>query len=100
MNQTRLKELLHYDPFTGIFTWKVTRTGSAKPGTVAGYIKNEGYICIKIDSRSYMAHRLAFLYMLGRWPKGDVLHSTRSGSSLPSGLTSALSGSGMQVVQA
>lgn len=75
ITQARFKELLHYDPFTGIFTWKVTRTGSAKPGTVAGYIKNEGYICIKIDCRSYMAHRLAFLYMLGRWPKGDVLHT-------------------------
>ncbi len=77
ITQARLKELLHYDPFTGIFTWKVAKGGRAKAGSVAGCLSSisRGYIQIRIDGTRYLAHRLAFLYMLGRWPKDDVLHT-------------------------
>jgi len=75
ITQARLKELLNYDPFTGIFTWKVHRSRLARAGSVAGTVNPNCYVAIKIDQRLYQAHRLAFLYMLGRWPKGDVLHT-------------------------
>jgi hypothetical protein len=51
MNQQRLKELLNYDPVTGVFTWRI-ESGSAHINTIAGVIKNNGYIKIGIDRKS------------------------------------------------
>jgi len=69
----RVNQLLHYDPDTGVFTWKVRRNHKAKVGDIAGavnsYESNLQYISIKIDRRLYKAHRLAFLLMSGRWPE-------------------------------
>ena len=70
----RLRELLSYDADSGVFTWRVTRTGKARAGTVAGRVTDFGYRQIQIDGRYYSAHRLAFLYMLGRWPHQQVDH--------------------------
>lgn len=67
VTQKRLKELLHYNPKTGEFRWRVDR-GKVKAGAVAGCLKAE-YTLIHIDYVSYGAHRLAWLYMKGKWAK-------------------------------
>lgn len=65
LTQERLKELLHYNPETGIFIW-IVRTGMRnKVGCVAGTKNPTGYIQIGIDRKFYRVHRLAFLYMTG-----------------------------------
>jgi hypothetical protein len=66
--QERLKELLGYDPETGIFTWKNPLSTKIKPGTVAGTLRSDGYVKIKINSISYFAQRLAWLYEYGLDP--------------------------------
>jgi hypothetical protein len=67
--QERLKELLSYDPETGVFTRLVGRSGpNARAGDVAGCDNGQGYIRIYIDGRPYKAHRLAWFYMHGVWP--------------------------------
>lgn len=68
LTQARLKELLHYDPETGTFTWRLTRTGQGLKGSIAGSRTREGYNAICIEGKTYKAHRLAFFYMLGEWP--------------------------------
>lgn len=68
MTQERLKELLHYDPETGMFTWKLKRTGGTKAGDIAGAASDRGYIKIKIGGKTYSANKLAWLYMTGSWP--------------------------------
>ncbi|HKY44903.1 MAG TPA: HNH endonuclease [Pyrinomonadaceae bacterium] len=73
LTQSRLQELLHYDPETGVFCWKVNRRGKAKAGTTAGTI-SEGYVLIRIDGTAYRANRLAFLYMTGKWPPNNSDH--------------------------
>ena len=73
ITNAELKELLHYDPVTGHFTWLVSR-GRAKVGKVAGSHDGQGYINITLSRRSYCAHRLAHLYMMGDWPEHDIDH--------------------------
>jgi hypothetical protein len=65
----RLKELLDYDPATGVFTWRGDRHCNKVGGRVAGTIHKAGYRTISIDNRPYLAHRLAWLWMTGEWPK-------------------------------
>lgn len=74
ITQSRLKELLHYDPITGIFTWIAPTSRRVKVGDVAGTINRKGYRIIKLDGRLYRAHRLAWLYVNGVWPPLDVDH--------------------------
>lgn len=75
LTRERLRELLDYDPLTGLFVWKKTRGGSAKAGSIAGGQEVKGYVVITVDGDTYKAHRLAFLWMEGRWPKEQVDHA-------------------------
>jgi hypothetical protein len=72
--QSRLKELLIYDETTGLFTW-IKNSGRKKlVGTTAGSANDAGYVYIGIDGRVYLAHRLAWLYMMGLWPDPEIDH--------------------------
>lgn len=72
----RLRELLHYEPEAGVFTWlsAAGARGRIKAGTVAGTKRRDGYIQIQIEGAIYTAHRLAWLYMTGEWPSGGLDH--------------------------
>ena len=71
--QSRLKELLHYDPDTGDFTWLV-QAGRIRIGDIAGSQHSRGYRDIRVDGKSYYAHRLAWLWMTGAWPVAGMDH--------------------------
>jgi hypothetical protein len=76
LTQARLKELLHYDPETGVFTWRVTRSRT-KAGSVAGTVKGDGYLSIGISRKYYRTQRLAWFYVYGVWPDGVIDHINR-----------------------
>ena len=69
-----LKNLLHYEPDAGVFTWKVSPAQCVPKGSVAGTIMKIGYCAVKIQGTNYRAQRLAFFYMMGRWPSRDIDH--------------------------
>jgi hypothetical protein len=73
-----LRELLHYDPETGDFTWLAKsrpQSTRVRVGAVAGWIDPpRGYRRITIDRRGYGAARLASLYMTGAWPEAEIDH--------------------------
>ena len=76
MNQEKLKKLLDYDPETGVFFWlKGSSAGRMSKGGRAGsYSKANGYFYICIQRKCYRLHRLAFLYVNGSFPIGEIDH--------------------------
>jgi len=75
----RLRQVLDYNPRTGIFRWRIDKMGpGAKKGKIAGATRRpRGNRAIKIDGEQYLSARLAFLWMLGRFPKDQVDHRNR-----------------------
>lgn len=74
ITQERLKELLRYDPETGVFTWVGKTNDRIRIGAVAGCVNSEGYWHVQIDGKKYKSHRLVWLYMTGAWPKNQTDH--------------------------
>jgi AP2 domain. len=73
----RLKELLHYNADTGAFTRiKIGTPGNQRfVNQIAGSREVKGYQQIKVDGKkTYKAHRLAWFYMTGKWPDGQIDH--------------------------
>lgn len=69
ITQVELKKLFHYNPETGIFIRRLRTSPRAAAGSPAGSIYSTGYLHIGIKRKYYLAHRLAWLYMKGYFPK-------------------------------
>lgn len=72
LSAARLRELLDYNPDTGIFNRKVMRGGHIGP--INTKLRNGGYVCICVDKVVYPAHQLAWLYCFGIFPNGFIDH--------------------------
>lgn len=86
------RQILDYDPETGIFKWRQRSSEMFKDhgrgkssgncarwnGRFAGQVirkKNaDGYIQICIMGKFYMASRIAWLIMTGKWPSHEIDH--------------------------
>lgn len=69
----RLRQLLNYDPQTGVFT-HACRKKRVRLGSVAGTLEVKGYWKHRIDGETHRGHRLAWLYFYGEWPAGHIDH--------------------------
>ena len=83
-----LREAIHYDPDTGIFTWRRSegwKWNNRLGGQRAGYANAKGighrhpYRLIWIKNTHRKEHRLAWLYMTGAWPGGSLDHINGDG---------------------
>jgi len=92
LTQAILKDVIHYDPQTGIFTWKKRDRSYFKSersykslntrmaGKQAKFKSYGGYIAGCLFGRYYLFHVLAFLYMNGEFAKNDVDHINGDGT--------------------
>ena len=69
-----VKRVVNYDPKSGIFTWKVRVCNKFRVGHIVGGRDARGYISIKIGGLRDYAHRLAWLYMTGKYPTHQIDH--------------------------
>jgi len=76
ITQQELKQVISYDKDAGSFVRLDGRTSYGK----VGRIDTCGYTSIMINRRSYMAHRLAWLYEYGTWPANQIDHINRQPS--------------------
>jgi hypothetical protein len=74
LTQEYLKEILEYNPESGLFIWKVRKSRRSAIGSGAGTRSKKGYFSISIDSKVYRSHRLAWLYVYGKFPENGIDH--------------------------
>lgn len=77
-----LRRIISYDPDTGIFHWRTRADRDHSwnmrfSGEVAGSTLSVGYVYINFNTKLRTAHRLAWFYMTGEWPTGQVDHINR-----------------------
>lgn len=73
LSHEHLLAVLSYSKESGNFVWLI-RGGRAHPGKIAGTVHSDGYVVIIIDGKQYKAHRLAWFYVNGSWPRGRLDH--------------------------
>lgn len=73
MEYADLLEILKFDSKAGLFYWK-KQSGYSKPGDVAGAKRSDGYMGFSIGRKRFLSHRVAWLFVHGVWPKGQIDH--------------------------
>ena len=81
LTQEILKEHIHYDPIAGRFVWEKPRALWMKVGDPAGTVDAHGALVIGLHGKKHYAHRLAWLYMTGRWPRNVIDHKDGDASN-------------------
>jgi hypothetical protein len=81
LTHSQLLYFLEYEPVSGYFTWIRPQARRMKKGMVAGCLDKSGYWHIQICGNTYLAHRLAWLYMTGLWPKHQIDHKDQNRSN-------------------
>lgn len=77
-SQAEIKTILHYDPMSGAFRWRLPPTFAHSPWDLAGCKTSNGYIRIRINNVLHYAHRLAWMYVHGCNPTSLVDHIDRN----------------------
>lgn len=67
VTQGKLKQVLDYSPFTGVFSWSHIDRISV------GHINKRGYLLIRVYGKKYYARDLAYLWMIGTWPDDEMV---------------------------
>lgn len=74
INDRELKSRLVLNEDTGDFFNLVSKGRFCKRGEKAGCLHETGYVHIKINGKSYAAHRLVWLYVYGSFPSEYLDH--------------------------
>ncbi len=69
-----VRKRLRYDEETGLLHWVEPLSSRVKVGDPVISIRADGYIQVGICGRRFMAHRVIWLLVTGRWPNGILDH--------------------------
>lgn len=77
LTQEELKKHLDYNPATGAF-FRISQDKKRNiPNKKINGKTSNGYVVIRVNGKKYKAHRLAWLYVYGSFPKGQIDHINR-----------------------
>lgn len=89
LTQQVMRTLLEYNQETGILVWRTrqqqwfksvancTAWNKQNAGHIAFTNPLSGYLSGRIFNRPYLAHRVIWLWMVGRWPDQEIDHINR-----------------------
>jgi len=77
-----LTRQIHYDPKTGIFTWKINKHKIRKGSNAVFFAPSRGYCFVRIGKKDYAAHRLAWFYMTKSWPQQFISFRNKDSNDL------------------
>ncbi len=80
MSYEKARELFDYRS-DGQLLWRVNSGGRKVKGKVVGCINGQGYIQTRIKGKSFMVHRLVWLWHHGYLPENDMDHIDRDRSN-------------------
>lgn len=85
-----VKDIFNYCPVSGVLSWKVrprnhfntdgshktfnSRFSNKEAGTTNNFACNKYYRILTFRSKNYLAHRVIWLFVFGRWPKHEIDH--------------------------
>lgn len=73
LTQEYIKKIFTYNHETGELVWAIKPRQNVSIGDIAG-CDHLGYVRVTINRKGYLAHRLAWLYVYGEWPKELLDH--------------------------
>ena len=73
LTHSRLKELVNYNPETGVLTRKIATSSKVKAGDSIDSIEH-GYLRGYVDGKRYQIHRLVWFIYYGVFPSGNIDH--------------------------
>lgn len=74
MTAERARELVRYEPETGEFYYTKRMSNFCRKDGRAGTTGQRGVRIIRLEGKTYLAHRVAVLLMTGQWPVHEVDH--------------------------
>jgi hypothetical protein len=74
LSSDRLRQVLTYNPVTGIFRHRRAGRSGVTAESVAGGTRRDRYISLLIDGNRLYAHRLAWFWIHGQWPANGIDH--------------------------
>jgi hypothetical protein len=75
ISQKKVKDLFFYSKELGRLFWKKSPCNAVRAGAEAGTLcKASGYRFIFIAGKRYSSHRIMWLFLKGKFPKGQIDH--------------------------
>lgn len=77
IDQETVQKLFYYHAESGMLIWRFGNGRNVKPWQEVKAQNGHGYYHAKIQGKSYLAHRLIWLYIYGKFPDKYIDHKNR-----------------------